>query len=86
MKVTLNNDTLFDTDDVNANIQDLFARFAPFTSFSREAFTHLDDFTLRSLLRKTTAKRDTLNDALAMIQAEQTRRQTSPVSNVPEKL
>ncbi len=88
MKFTLNHDTLFDTDDLTQNMQDLFARFSPAPAFSPDTLAHLDDFALRSLLRRTTAKRDTLTDALALIHAEQDCRHTAssaPAPTVPDK-
>ena len=86
MKINVNNDTVLDTDDLTDTLHDLFARLAPATPLSSEALTHFDDVTLRSLLRRTTAKRDTLNEAIALIQEEQTRRHSSFSSNVPDKL
>ncbi len=86
MKISLNHDTVFDTDDLTDHLHDLFARLAPATALSPEALTHVDDFTLRSLLHRTTAKRDTLNDAIALLQEEQARRHASSPSNVPDKL
>ncbi len=86
MKISLNNETVFDTDDLTDTLHDLFARLAPATALSPEALTHFDDVTLRSLLRRTTVKRDMVNDAIALIQEEQARRHASSSSNVPDKL
>jgi hypothetical protein len=40
MKISLNNDTVFDTHDLTDNLHDLFARLAPATELSPEALTH----------------------------------------------
>ncbi|OLZ08746.1 hypothetical protein [Sulfobacillus thermosulfidooxidans] len=86
MKFTFNDDTIFDFDRLDAGIQDLLHRFIPFASFSQDTLGKLDDFTLRSMLRRLTARRDTLNDAIDMIQQELTRRQSPPGSEPPATL
>ncbi len=75
MKFTFNDDTIFDFDRLDAGIQDLLHRVLPFASFSHESLSKLDDFTLRSTLRRLTARRDTLNDAIDMIEEELAKRQ-----------
>lgn len=76
MKFTFNDDTIFDFDRLDAGLQDLLHRFMPFASFSQDTLAKLDDFTLRSMLRRLSARRDTLNDAIDMIQQELAKRQT----------
>ena len=83
MKFTFNDDTIFDFDRFDAGIQDLLHRVLPFASFSQESLGKLDDFTLRSMLRRLSARRDTLNDAIDMIQQELTKRQNPPGGNPP---
>ncbi len=83
MKFTFNDDTIFDFDRLDAGIQDLLHRVLPFASFSHESLSKLDDFTLRSMLRRLTARRDTLNDAIDMVQDELNKRQNSPGGDPP---
>ncbi|AUW94612.1 MAG: hypothetical protein C7B44_14700 [Sulfobacillus thermosulfidooxidans] len=86
MKFTFNDDTVFDFDRLDAGIQDLLHRFVPFSNFSHDTLAKLDDFTLRSMMRRLTARRDTLNDAIDMIQAELTKRQTATTPEPPATL
>jgi hypothetical protein len=86
MKFTWNDDTVFDSDRFDTRVNDLLHRFAPFANFSQESLGHYDDFALRSLLRRLSARRDTLNDAIEMVHAEEARRQNPPSSLTPEKL
>ncbi len=83
MKFTFNDDTVFDFDRLDAGIQDLLHRFVPFSNFSQDTLAKLDDFTLRSMLRRLTARRDTLNDAIDMIQAEVNKRQNPHDAQTP---
>ncbi len=86
MKWGNNDDMSFDFDQLGARAQDLLHRFAPFADFSKESLASYDDFALRSLLRRMTARRDTLADAIDMIKAEQGRRKQAPEYTVPEKI
>ncbi len=86
MKFTFNDDTVFDFDRLDAGIQDLLHRFVPFSNFSHETLTKLDDFTLRSMLRRLSARRDTLDDAIDMIQAELAKRQSPSNPEPPATL
>ena len=85
MKIFFNDETVLDFDKVGENLQDLFQRFAPFNNmgnFNTNHLEHLDDFALRALERRLTARRDTLNDALDLIRQEFSRRQSSPSEDI----
>ncbi|PSR28170.1 MAG: hypothetical protein C7B46_19075 [Sulfobacillus benefaciens] len=85
MKIFFNDETVLDFDKVGENLQDLFQRFAPFNNmgnFNTSHLEHLDDFALRALERRLTARRDTLNDALDLIRQEFARRQSSPSEDI----
>ena len=85
MKIFFNDETVLDFDKVGENLQDLFQRFAPFNNmgnFNPGHLEHLDDFALRALERRLTARRDTLNDALDLIRQEFSRRQSSPSEDI----
>jgi hypothetical protein len=86
MKFTFNDDTVFDFDRLDAGIQDLLHRFVPFSNFSQDTLVKLDDFTLRTTLRRLSARRDTLNDAIDMIQVEINKRHGPHDPQVPTVL
>ncbi|MHB1610407.1 MAG: hypothetical protein ACYCT0_01810 [Sulfobacillus sp.] len=85
MKIFFNDETVLDFDKMGENLQDMFQKFAPFTNFGNfngSHLEHLDDFSLRALERRMTARRDTLNDALDLIRQEFARRQNSTSNDV----
>ncbi len=87
MKIFFNDETVLDFDKMGENLQDIVQRLTPFGNlggFSGSQVEHLDDFSLRALERRLTARRDTLNDALDLIHQEWARRHTETVPDVVE--